>query len=65
MPIFGNPWGVPYLPPQTAIPTWTYYSTTTTPLPAPEVDEERVRRIVREEIADIVAIDVPDHPPES
>jgi hypothetical protein len=45
-----------------------YYERRTYPvpkMPSPAVDEERVRKIVREEIADLpIPFDVPDAPPE-
>lgn len=46
---------------------WTTTTTTTQPVtPAPTVDEERIRKIVREEIADLpIPFDVPDAPPEA
>ena len=40
---------------------WRTKTTTTTYVP---VDEDRIRKIVRKEIADIMPINVPDHPPE-
>lgn len=49
---------------------WEYQRTvmtdrTTTPQPAvPSMTPEQVRRIVREEIAEVMPIDVPDTPPE-
>jgi hypothetical protein len=50
---------------------WHYakrvYKTTTTNTTQPEpqgLTEADIRRIVREEMADIVSVDVPDYPPE-
>lgn len=42
---------------------WTVTTDRTTPA-SPAIDEDSIRKIVREEIADILPIDVPDTPPE-
>lgn len=47
--------------------TWTVTTNRTLPIMSPQqpVDEELVRRLVREEIADLpIPFDVPDAPPE-
>jgi len=62
-----EPWRWRYPPqrptfPDAGLPTPPYAP----PLPAPQpVDEERIRKIVREEVADLpIPFDVPDAPPE-
>lgn len=43
---------------------WRTVTTTTTKPIQPATDEEQVRKIVREELADVLPVDVPDEPPE-
>lgn len=61
-----NPWDNGAFPPRYYQPYPHYVSSgsTTKPPSAPAMSEEDVRRIVREEMADLVDPDVPGAPPE-